>query len=101
MPRRLELIGIDIHADAHSRLSQAIEVAVIEAAPFLGPGIIGVVQMGLSIVCDRLSVAVDYKEGVVPLSRDDPVLEDVHAFGVADGYSTVVLECGGSGPQGA
>lgn len=71
----------------------------IEAAAFLRPGSVGVIEERLAVIAYRLAVSIDHDEGIIALFGRAPSV--VRLLWVSDGDGAVVLERRCPRPKGA
>lgn len=101
MPRRLEFVRVDVHTNAHRRLSQAWDEILAKAMALERPRLVDHIQKVLAVVRDGLALVVDHDGRVVVLGRRRPFVRDVDLFRVAHDDVAVVLEGDGACPEGA
>ncbi len=92
---------LEICADAQCDIPKPRDLALEKAAAALqSPGLIGVVQKGLSVVANNVAGTVDDEGRVVILGRRRPCLRNVHLLGISDDHGAVMTEGNVLRPQG-
>lgn len=87
--------------NANSRLAQSRNMITIKSTvSFQGPCLVGIIQMGLAIVRDIITVGPHHDSRVVVLWVGRPLVGDIRLLRVPYGHMAVMLEGGGAGPQG-
>lgn len=74
-------------------------MAFVEARPLESPSLVGVVEVRLSIMTDRVAILVDDNGGVKILGGCRPPMCDVYLFRIPYHQFGIILESGCSSPD--
>lgn len=85
--------------DTHGYISEARESTLVESGSLESPSLVGIVQVRLSIMTDRVSILVDDDCRVEVLRGSRPPMRNVYFFWIANNQFCIILESSGSGPN--